>query len=341
MISVSEIAAKISGKIEGNESFLIEDICELKIGKNGCIAFIEGTKYLDIYKASKASVVIASNLIELPSSDKIVIRTENPVLAFSQIITFFRPKYDLEYKIHHSAIISESAELGKNILVSPNVVIEANAIISDNVFIGSNTTIGRNSSIGSNSSIMHNVSLYHDIIIGNNVHIDSRTTIGADGFGIVTDKWINHKIPHTGNVIIKDNVSIGANCCIDRGTINSTIIGSDTKLDNMIQVAHNVIIGRGCIIAGQCGLAGSAILGNNVMMGGQSGVVGHIKVGDKSVIASNTLVTKELKANSFVSGNPARTHLARKKQVAVINRLPDILKRIISLEKRLGKINES
>ena len=143
----------------------------------------------------------------------------------------------------------------------------------------------------------------------------------------------HHRIPHTGNVIIENDVAIGANCCVDRGTIESTIVGAFSKLDNLIQVAHNVIIGKGCVIAGQVGLAGSCELGNFVTIGGQSGIIGHLKVGDKCVVATNTLVTKSLKTGSFVSGIPARDHMKRRKQEAVINQLPQLQKRVRTLEK--------
>ena len=340
MISISKIAESINGKIEGKSDLLIEDICELNGGKKRCISFIAHDKYSNIYADSKSEAVIAGIKINLPESTKTIIRVDNPPLAFIKVAELFRPKRPIQYGIHESALISSTACIGENVLIGANVVIESHVNIGDNVYIGSNTTIGRNSQIGIHSSIMPNVSIYHDVNIGSNVHIDSGTAIGADGFGLVTDKGTHHRIPHTGTVEIEDYVAIGTNCCIDRGTINSTRIGEHSKLDNMIQVSHNAVIGKGCIIAGQSGVAVSSVLGNYVTMGGQSGVVGHIEVGDNCVIATNTLVTKRLESGSFVSGSPAREHFKRRKQEAVINQLPELLKRVRVLEQKLDEIKK-
>ncbi len=340
MISIANIAEKINGKIEGNPDLLIEDICELKGGVKNCISFIAHPKYTNLYIESNAAAVIAGMKIDLPETSKMVIRVDNPSLAFNKVSELFRPKPTLEVGIHNSAVISSSVSMGENVSLGENVVIENHAVIGNNVCIGSNTTIGRNSMVGNNSTIMTNVAVYHDVNIGSNVHIDSGTAIGADGFGLVTDQGVHHRILHTGTVEIEDHVAIGTNCCIDRGTINSTRIGKYSRLDNLIQIAHNVVIGKGCIIAGQSGVAGSTVLGNYVTIAGRSGVVGHIEVGDNCVIAATTLVTKALKAGSFVSGDPAREHLIRKKQEAVINQLPQLLKRVRVLEQELDKIKK-
>ena len=340
MISISKIAESINGKIEGNSDLLIKDICELKGGEKNCISFIAHPNYTDLYIESDAAAVIVGMKIDLPEVSKTVIRVENPSLSFNIVSELFRPNPIYEVGIHESAVISGSAIIGENASIGANVVIENKAIIGENVYIGSNTSIGRNSTIGNNSCIMTNVAVYHDVNIGSNVHIDSGTAIGADGFGFVTDKGIHHRIPHTGTVEIEDHVAIGTNCCIDRGNINCTRIGEHSKLDNMIQISHNVVIGKGCVIAGQSGVAGSTVLGDYVTMGGQSGVVGHIEVGDNCVIATNTLVTKALEMGSFVSGNPAREHLLRKKQEAIINQLPQLLKRVRVLEQELDKIKK-
>jgi len=340
LISISKIAESINGQIEGNSDLLIEDICELKGGTTNCISFIAHDKYSDLYINSQSDAVIVGMSINLPESTKTIIRVDNPPLAFNKVAELFRPKPPIQNGIHITAVISSTASVGENVSIGPNVVIENHVKISDNVYIGSNTTIGRNSQIGNHSSIMSNVSIYHDVNIGSNVHIDSGTVIGADGFGLVTEKGIHHRVSHTGSVEIEDHVAIGSNCCIDRGTINSTRIGKYSKLDNLIQIAHNVVIGKGCIIAGQSGVAGSTVLGNYVTIAGRSGVVGHIEVGDNCVIAATTLVTKALKAGSFVSGDPAREHLIRKKQEAVINQLPQLLKRVRVLEQELDKIKK-
>ncbi len=340
MISIIKIAESIDGTIEGNSGLLIKDICELGGGKPDCISFISHSSYSDLYLKSDAQAVIAEIAMELPKSSKTIVRVDNPTLAFSKVSLMFRPKITFVSGIHKSAEVSNSAIIGSNVFIGPNVFIGNNVIIGENVNIHANTTVGHNSIIGSNSEIMSNVSIYYNVKIGNNVHIDSGTVIGSDGFGLVNDNGVNLRVSHTGNVEIDDYVSIGANCCIDRATINSTYIGKYSKLDNLIQIAHNVVIGEGCIIAGQSGIAGSTVIGKFVTIGGRSGIIGHIEVGDNCVIAATTLVTKTLKPGSFVSGNPARDHMKRKRQEAIINQLPQLFKRVIHLEKELNDIKK-
>ena len=333
MYSALDIANVINGSILGNENTTVNDICELNGGRKNCVTYIAHPNYSSLVNDTLASIVLVNEKFNLEPNNRTFIQVENPSLSFIEVIKLFRPIKNWTPQTYPSAIIDESAKVGENVFIGAHVVIESNVQIGDNSYIGHNSIIGENSTIGNNSTIRGNISIYRDINIGNNVHIDSGTIIGADGFGLVSENGNHHRIPHTGNVIIENDVAIGANCCVDRGTIESTIVGEFSKLDNFIQVAHNVTIGKGCVIAGQVGLAGSCELGNFVTIGGQSGINGHIKVGNKCVVATNTLVTKSLKTGSFVSGIPARDHMKRRKQEAVINQLPQLQKRVRTLEK--------
>ncbi len=332
MYTALDIANAINGTIVGNENITVNDICELSGGRENCVTYMAHPKYASLINNTLATVVLVNGKFESDSNGKTLIQVENPSLSFIEVSKLFRPNKNWTPHIHPSAIIDKTAQVGENVFIGAHVVIESNARIGDNTYIGHNSIVGENSIIGNNSTIRGNVSIYHDVNIGKHVHVDSGTVIGADGFGLVSENGNHHRVPHTGNVIIENDVAIGANCCVDRGTIESTIVGEFSKLDNFIQVAHNVIIGKGCVIAGQVGLAGSCELGDFVTIGGQSGVVGHLKVEDKCIIATNTLVTKSLKTGSFVSGIPARDHMKRRKQEAVINQLPQLQKRIKALE---------
>ena len=188
--------------------------------------------------------------------------------------------------------------------------------------------IGDGSLIEKNTIVYSNVVLYDHVTIGKDCKIDSGTIIGADGFGLIYNKKSSFSIPHIGNVIIGNNVSIGANCCIDRGTINDTIIGDRCKLDNLIQIGHNVILGKECVLAAQVGIAGSTKLGNYVTVAGQTGIIDHLTIGDSTIIAANSLVCNSLKKNSFVSGIPANIHKEVLKQYAAIKKLPNMIKKI-------------
>ena len=332
MYTALDISNVINGTVIGNDQVIIIDICELSVGRDNCITFMTDRKYKNLLSNTLASVIIVDESFKDISYGKTFIQVENPSLSFIEVSKLFRPVKNWEPNIHKSVIIDNNVDLGENVYIGANVVIESDVKIGQNTYIGHNSIIAHNSIIGGDTIIQGNVSIYHDVKIGNCVNIDSGTVIGADGFGLVSENGNHHRVPHTGDVIVENGVSIGANCCIDRGTINSTIVGEFSRLDNFIQVAHNVVIGKSCVIAGQVGLAGSCILGDFVTIGGQSGIVGHIKIEDNCIIATNSLVTKSLKKGSFVSGIPARDHLDRRKQEAVINQLPQFKKRLKELE---------
>ena len=273
--------------------------------------------------------------------DKTLIRVENPALSFIDVIHMFYPKKQISHGIHPQATIAENVRLGNNVDIGPNTIIEKGVKIGNSSRIGAGSFIGDNANIGENTNISPNVTIYHNTNIGNNCIVDSGTVIGADGFGLVTEKNTHHKMPHIGTVQIKDNVWIGANCCIDRGTFDDTIINEGTKLDNIIQIAHNVQIGKNCRISGQTAIAGSSILEDNITIGGQVGIIDHLTIGKDSIIAAKSAVFESIKSGSFVSGIPAKNHKNRLRQEVVINQLPEILNRLRKLEKELLNCKET
>ena len=341
LFSIAEISVVVKGKIEGDPDLRIKGVCDLQESQSGYIAYILSEKYKQYYAETKATALLINNNLKIDRNDKTFIRVNNPALSFIDIIHMFYPKKQNSKGIHASAIIAENVKLGQNVDISANAVIENGVEIGNSVCIGAGSFIGSNTKIGDETMISSNVSIYHDITIGNNCIIDSGTVIGADGFGLVTEKGNHHKIPHLGSVHIKNNVWVGSNCCIDRGTLRNTMIHEGTKLDNFIQIAHNVIIGKKCRISGQTAIAGSTVLEDNITIAGQVGIIDHLNIGKNSIIAAKSAVFESLNSDSIVSGIPARLHKNRLRQEVIINQLPDILNRIRKLEKELSLIKET
>ena len=327
--TVKKIAKLINGNIIGESDKYILGICDIKKGRPNYISYLHDEKYSKYMDNTLSDIVVVNqNFDSTQYNDKTFIKVLNPALAFIRILDLFYPDKPIKHSIHKTSIIDSNAVISKNVFIGPNVVIESNVEIQNNVSIGAGSFIGENSIISSNSKIRPNVTIYNSTIVKNNVTIDSGTIIGANGFGTIRNDDKHHVMPHVGRVIIEDDVLIGAGCCIDRGTINDTIIGSGSKLDNQIQIAHNVIIGKGCLIAAQVAIAGSTNIGNFVTLAGQVGVIGHLNIGDNTVVASKSAVYQSLPSNSFVSGTPARNHSDRLRQETIIKKLPDLVKQI-------------
>ena len=320
MISIKKIAKLIGGDIYGDESFNITNICDIESGKKHCITYIDNKKYLKFLKNNLASAVIVNSNFKIDQK-KIYIKVKNPSLSFIKVMNLFSENKEFENKICKTSSIHKTATIGNNVYIGSNVSINKNVFIRDNVKIYPNTYIGENCSIGKNSNIFSNVSIYHDCIIGADCKVDSGTVIGSDGFGLTKDEEKNISIPHLGKVIIKNDVSIGANCCIDRGTINDTIISDNCRLDNLVQIAHNVNIGKGCVIAGQVGIAGSTVLEDYVIIAGQVGIIDHLLIGKYTIITAKSLVCNSTDKKSFLSGNPAQPHRDFLKQQLLLRNL--------------------
>ena len=332
MITVAHIARTIQGEVVGNPQLNIKGVCDVKLGRSQYITFIGSREYEQYFDGCSADAFIVNSKFPIEKKNKTFIKVENPALQFVKVVELFHPTPKPKPGIHETAIIDEKATLGEGVSVGPYVVIEGETVLGRGVVIGAGTYIGENVSIGEGTIIHPNVSLYHKVIIGKNCIIDSGSTIGADGFGLVTNKGIRHKMPHIGRAIIEDNVFIGANCCVDRGTLSDTVVGAGSKFDNFIQVAHNVQIGKNCVISGQTAIGGSTVLGDNITIAGQVGIIDHLTIGSGSVIAAKSGVFQSIGENSFVSGTPARPHKERLRQNAAVNKLPDLLKRVRKLE---------
>lgn len=308
MLSVNQISKTINGEIFGDKDFIVHGVCDIENGKKNHISYIGSKNYDKYLKDSNAPVVIVNSDFKI-DNNRIYIKVKNPSISFIKVMNLFYPKNNRDKsKICKTSIIHKTAKIGKNVLIGSYVIIKDNVLIGDNVEIYSGSYVGENTIIKNNTVIFSNVSIYNNCNIGNNCKIDAGTVIGANGFGLTKDKNKNISFPHIGGVIIKDDVFIGANCCIDRGTMKDTIIGENSRLDNLIQIAHNVKIGKGCIIAAQVGIAGSSILENYVTIAGQVGIIDHIVIGEKTTITGKSFVCRSTKKESFLSGNPAQSH---------------------------------
>jgi len=335
--TLREIADLVGAEIIGNPNVVITGIAGIKEAKEGDITFIRNSQYLQFVNETKASAIITSQ--EIKDSPKPLLKTDNPSLAFAKVVSTYYPTVNIIKKgIHSSAIVGSNVKLGSDIAIGPYVVIEDNAEIGDRCIIYPHTYIGYECFFGEDCVIYTNVSIREKTKIGKRVIIHSGTVIGADGFGYDTVKGVHHKIPQLGCVVIEDDVEIGANVTIDRARFDRTIIGRGTKIDNLVQIAHNVITGENCIIVAQVGISGSTTLGKNVTLAGQAGLAGHITIGDNTIVGGQAGVIKSIPSNSFVSGYPARPHKQATKINAYVQRLPYLNEVVDELKMRLDKL---
>jgi len=330
LVSLQKLADLTGGKVVGNPKREINGVSEIQNGRSGTITFLSNPKYNKYVNDTHASAIITADKSILTHFDGLLV--DNPQLVFAKVLDFFQDKPKIVWEIHPSATISDNASISGHVSIGANCVIEDGARIGKNTVIGANTVLGRNVVIGEKCNLHSNIHIYHSCTIGNECTIFSGTIIGSDGFGYVESDGIHHKIPQAGSVIIGDNVDIGANCTIDRGTIGDTIIGSGTKMDNLIHIAHNVKIGKGCLFTASVIIAGSVEIGDFCIFAGQAGVVPHVKIGDRAVFAVRSGVTKSLPGGKVYAGMPAREIREQNKKDAVMLEIDLIKKRISKIE---------
>ena len=328
--TAGQIADQLNGTVVGNRDVDINTLSKIEEGKKGSLTFLANPKYTEFIYSTDASATIVSNDFE--PTEKItttLIKVKDPYSSFTTILELFNDDKSKRSGISDKSDIDKSSTISKSSYVGSYTTIGKNSTVGDNCVIDNQVFIGDNVKIGNNCKIYPGTKILNDTIIGNSCIIHSSCSIGSDGFGFApNDDGTYKKIPQTGNVVIGNNVEIGSNSTIDRATIGSTIIKDGVKLDNQIQIAHNVEIGKNTAIAAQSGIAGSTKIGKNCMIGGQVGIIGHLKIGDNVKIQAQAGVTSDVESNARITGTPAISYMNYNKSYIHFKNLPEIVKKI-------------
>ncbi len=337
--SVQELAVFLHGTVEDdNPQLVITGVNGLLEAGPQDISFAV-PPHVEHCHLSKAGVMVLSH--DDPKLDgRPVIRVENPRAAFAALLELFRAPEEIERVISPLAYIAPTAKIGSNVAVQPFAVIEDGAEIGAGSIIYPHVYVGKRVKIGTDCIVYPSVTIREDCVLGNRVILQAGSVIGGDGFGYVTQNGKHSKVLQTGNVVLQDDVEIGNNTCIDRATVDSTIVGKGTKIDNLVHLGHNDILGENCLVVAHVGISGSVTVGNNVTFAGQVGTVGHITIGDNCVFGGKTGITNNIPANSFMAGFPAMPHKEWLRQEANLRKIGDLIKRVKDLEKELAKLSD-
>ncbi len=334
--TAAEIARELQGEVRGDGSTVLTGFAPADRARIGDLTFAENETFFLRAEASAASAILVAG--EFTSQRKALIRVPNARVAFARVLPLFFPEPLFAAGIHPTAIVAPSAKVDPTAHLGPYCVVADHAKIGARTVLQGGNHVGVNSQLGEDVYIFPTVTIYPRTQIGNRVRIHSGSVIGADGFGYVLDQGRHRKVPQAGNVIIADDVEIGANVTVDRGTLGSTIIGKGTKIDNLVQIAHNVVIGEHSLLVAQVGIAGSSKLGNYVTLGGQAGIAGHLKIGNHAIVAAQGGVMHDIKDGEKHLGSPSMEDRQAKRQIITLRQLPDLLHRVRDLEKELKEL---
>lgn len=335
--TVQELAMILGGTVIGDGSRIIEDVKGLAEAGTTDITFAVHP-YTEYLPKVHAGAVIVSE--EVPAGDNTLIVVENPRLAFSQLLVLFHPRQSIAPGVHPTAIIDDSAVIGKHEAIMAYAVIGKNVTLGDNCTIYPYVYIGDNVKIGDGATIFPGAVIHENCVLGKNAVIRAHAVIGGEGFGFATKDGKHTRIPQIGNVVIGDDVEIGACTCIDNATLGSTKVASGTKIDNLVHLGHNVEIGEDCFIIAQSGIAGSTKAGNHVIFAGQTGCTGHVTIGDNAVFAGKSGIIGNIKGNQIYAGFPARPHMEWSRTQIYIKKLPEMAKTIKALEKKIAELEK-
>jgi UDP-3-O-[3-hydroxymyristoyl] glucosamine N-acyltransferase len=331
--TATEIAEKLHGEIVGDGSVQLTGFASADSAKVGDLTFAEKQAYFAAAEQSAATAILVSDVSE--PSTKVIIRVPNARIAMARVLPLFFPPAKHAPGIHPSAVIDSGAQIDHTASIGPHCVIGAGVRIGARSVLMGGNHIGNDCQIGDDVCLHPNVVVYANSQIGHRVTIHAGTVIGSDGFGYVLDEGSHRKMLQVGNVIIEDDVEIGANTAIDRAAFRSTIIGQGTKIDNLVHIAHNIVIGRNCIICGQAGFAGSTHLGDDCIIAAQAGISGHLKIGDRAIVGPKSGVARDVPDGAKVMGIPASPEKDAKRQAIAVTQLPELIRRVRELEKQL------
>jgi UDP-3-O-[3-hydroxymyristoyl] glucosamine N-acyltransferase len=333
-LTAAQIAQLLGGQVIGDGALVLTGFAPADRAQDGDLTFAENENYFARAEQSAASAIIVDG--PFVSSRKAVIRVPSARIAFAKVLPLFFPEPTFPPGVHPTAILGAGAEVAPSAHVGPYCVLGEKVCIGARSVLQGGNHLGAYCHIREDAVIFPNVVLYAGTEVGHRVRIHSGTVIGADGFGYVLDGGIHRKVPQIGSVIIRDDVEIGANVTIDRGALGPTVIGKGTKIDNLVQIAHNVTIGENCLIVSQAGVAGSTRIGNYVILAGQAGVAGHLKIGNRVSVAAQAGVMHNISDGEKLFGSPAQPDRQAKRQFLISQQLPELLRRLTELEKKLG-----
>lgn len=335
--TLKELAAELNGKLLGDGAIEIRDVAGIREALPGDLTFIANSRYDAYLDETRASAVICAR--DTRQTQVPLILVDNPYLAFQQAVRIFRPDRDRPRQgIHPTAVVADDAQLGEGVSIGPWSVIESGAQLGARVVVMAHGYIGPRAEIGEDSCLYPRVTIREECVLGARCILHPGVVVGSDGFGFAFDQGRYHKVPQVGNVVIGDDVEIGANTTIDRATTHSTRIGDGSKIDNLVQIGHNVVIGKHCIVVAQVGISGSTELADYVTIGGQAGLVGHITVGEGAMVGAQSGVTKSVAAHTVVTGYPAVPHGLWKRLQAMLQKLPTMFQRLREVEERVQKL---
>jgi UDP-3-O-[3-hydroxymyristoyl] glucosamine N-acyltransferase len=332
--TAAEIAKQLQGEVQGDAAVTLTGFAPADRAQTGDLTFAENEIFFQRAEASAATAILVAG--NFTSANKVLIRVPNARVAFAKVLPLFFPEPVFAAGVHPTAIIATSAKIDPAAHVGPYCVVGERVRLGARVVLQGGNHIGTDSQLGDETNIFPNVTIYPQTQIGKRVRVHSGTVIGSDGFGYVVDQGAHRKVPQIGNVIIGDDVEIGANVTIDRGALGPTIIGKGTKIDNLVQIAHNVSIGDHSLLVAQAGVAGSSKLGSYVILGGQVGIAGHLKIGNKAIAMAQAGVMRDIEDGGKVLGSPAMPDRIAKRQYIAVQQLPGLIRRVRELEKKLG-----
>ncbi|MBC8001132.1 MAG: UDP-3-O-(3-hydroxymyristoyl)glucosamine N-acyltransferase [Opitutaceae bacterium] len=335
-ITAAQIAEQLRGEVVGDSSVVLNGFAPASSAKAGDLTFAESDAYFAAAEASQATAILVSG--NVPASSKVLIRVPNARIAMARLLPLFFPADQHTAGIHPSASISPSAQIDPTATIGPNCVVGARVQIGARTVLMGGNHIGRDSRIGDDGLFFPNVVVYPQSQIGHRVSIHAGTVIGSDGYAYVLDEGRHRKILQMGNVIIHDDVEIGANSAIDRGALASTVIGQGSKIDNLVHMAHNVVLGKHCLIMGQVGFAGSTRLGDYCVVAAQSGISGHLKIGNQVTIGAKSGVMRDIEDKQTVLGIPAAPDKQAKRQMIAVQHLPEMARRLRELEREVEQL---
>ena len=339
MLTVAQVAERLDGQVVGDGSTQLTGLAPADRARAGELTFAENAAYFALAERSQAAAVLVAE--PFASSSKVLIRVANARVALARVLPLFFPPEEHPRGIHPSAVIADSAvidptaHIGPSCYVGPRVQVGARSVL-----MGGND-LRADCQLGDDVCLFPNAVLYRQTKVGHRVTIHAGTVIGSDGFGYVLDEGRHRKVLQLGNVVIQDDVEIGANAAIDRGTLGPTVIGQGTKIDNLVHVAHNVVIGRHCLIMGQVGFAGSTQLGDYVVVASQSGIADHLKLGNRVMVGAKSGVMRDVPDGGRVLGIPASPDKQAKRQIIALQHLPELLRRVRELEKQVQELTVS